>query len=165
VSTAYDDRLLEAFVQKPEKMAWYSAGLAKMTQSGFFSFKWHWSWWAFFFGLAYLLYRKAYLPALVVFLISIPVAFIPFGGIVMMIVVGGVAPYYVMKRYVSLKTVIEAAHEDEESRVQAMRNEGGFNTWVIWVLGTIYAILILLFLAGFVGLLMAPDPDEMMMYR
>lgn len=141
-----ESRLLEAYIQKPEKIAYYQKGLQKMQQAGIFGFKWHWSWWAFFFGWAFLLYRKAYLPALGAFILPIFLSLIPvIGLLIAMILVGGSSSYFILKRYHDLKTTLQGS---EEEAIQAMYSFGGFHTWVIWVAAVVYALIGLSFLAG-----------------
>jgi len=135
-----ETKLLEAYIQKPEKMAYYQRGLEKMQQAGIFGFRWHWSWWAFFFGWAFLLYRKAYIPALVAFLVTAFLNFIPFGFLVSMIVLGGVSSYFVLKRYNDLKNSVKGT---EEEQIKAMHSFGGYHTWVIWVVAIPYALMLL----------------------
>ncbi|MDX1796026.1 MAG: DUF2628 domain-containing protein [Hydrogenovibrio sp.] len=144
----YETRLMEAFIQKPSKMEYYQAAYDKMTATGTPNLKWHWSWWGFFGGWAFLLYRKAYLPALVTFIVSTILSFLPFGGIATMIVLGGITPYFVIKRYANLKIQVENRYEDPEKRIDAMREVGGFHTWVAWA-GLIYYAFVILMLLTF----------------
>ncbi|MBE0508488.1 MAG: DUF2628 domain-containing protein [Marinospirillum sp.] len=138
---ASDHKLLEAYIQKPEKMAFYQHGLDKMQHSGVFQFRWHWSWWAFFFSVPFLLYRKAYLPALSA-LISIAFAsLIPFGGLVAMVIWGGCSSYFVLKRFHRIKSELQGA---EEEKIRALYSLGGFHTWVVWVLGIFWALIVML---------------------
>ncbi|SFC16719.1 Protein of unknown function [Marinospirillum celere] len=132
-----ESRLLEAYIQKPEKMSFYQKGLEKMQQAGVFGFRWHWSWWAFFFGWAFLLYRKAYLPALGAFFFVAVLSIIPFGFLIGMIVVGGSASYFILKRFNDLKNTLKGT---EEERVKAMYAFGGFHTWVIWAAAIFYTL-------------------------
>lgn len=139
----YEQAMLEAFVQKPSKITYYQNALKKMMVTGSPNLQWHWSWWGFFGGWVFLLYRKAYLAALVTFLITSAISFIPFGTIVSMIVLGGIAPFFIIKRYAMLKQQIENRYETEEERLSAMTKIGGFHNWVAWVAGIFYALLIL----------------------
>ena len=52
----YDNKMVEAFVNKPEKMAWYENTFDQYSVNGEAKMTWVWSWWAFFGGLFYLLY-------------------------------------------------------------------------------------------------------------
>lgn len=145
-SIIYDDAMLESFVQKPEKFAWYKKTFGKYNNNGIESFAWSWSWWAFFFSFWYLLYRKSYLAALGYFIAAIVFSFIPFiGGLVFMIISGGTAPYFVYKTYKKMVTQAEAAQTGPEERISTMKMIGGFNTWVIAV-AVVLNIIIILFL-------------------
>ncbi|WP_114418720.1 DUF2628 domain-containing protein [Marinospirillum perlucidum] len=138
--TLDEAKLLEAYIQKPEKIHFYQSGLEKMQQAGAFGFRWHWSWWAFFFGWAFLLYRKAYLPALGAFVFGAIVSLIPFGFIIAMIVLGGSSSYFILKRYNDLKNTLQGT---EEQRINAMHSFGGYHTWVIWVGAILYSLAII----------------------
>lgn len=143
-----ESRLLEAYIQKPEKISFYQKGLEKMQQAGAFGYKWHWSWWAFFFGWAFLLYRKAYLPALGAFAFTVVLSFIPvFGILIAMIALGGSSSYFILKRYNDLKNTLKGT---EEERIQAMYSFGGFHTWVVWAAAIFYTLTFLSIIASLV---------------
>lgn len=132
------DALLQAYLHTPSKFHFYQLGLFKMQQAGIFSFRWHWSWWAFGFSWGYLLYRKAYMAAGLTFLASLLFSGIPvIGNLLFMIIMGGVAPYFVLKRYHDLATQLSGTALEQ---TQAMQNFGGVNKWVVWVTIIIYAI-------------------------
>jgi len=134
-----DETLLTAYIGKPEKVAYYLSAYEKMNQAGVFSYKWHWSWWAFFFGWAFMLYRKAYLASFITFLISIPVSMIPFGFLLVMIVTGGISVYFVLKPFHEAKMQLQGSKEEQ---ILAMQNLGGYNTWIIWVIGLFYGMVV-----------------------
>lgn len=140
----YEAMMLEAFVQKDEKVPYYQAALEKMTASGELRFQWHWSWWAFAATWAYLWYRRVYLPAAIVFVVSLVV---PVIGIVIMIIMGGVGPYFVVRRYYVLKREMEQKYYDPKERIEEMRDKGGFHYWVVWIM----VILSAFYLIGIVG--------------
>lgn len=127
----YQDDMLMAFVQKPDKMSFYKSALKNMTRTGELRFQFQWSWWAFIATWAFLLYRKVYLAAFITFLVTLLVPGI--GWLVLMIVLGGVAPYFVVKRYVNLKREVEFRYQGRQDRIDAMREAGGYHSWVIWV--------------------------------
>lgn len=140
VGEVNETKLLEAYIQKPEKVAFYQRGLAKMQQAGVFVFQWHWSWWAFFFGWAFLLYRKAYLPALVAFLVTFFVGLFPLGFLISMVVMGGISSYFVLKRYHQLKSELQGT---EQQQIDAMRTFGGYHSWVVVLVVVIYSFIAL----------------------
>ena len=143
----YDDAIIEAFVDKPDVLPWYNNAFSKFNVNGVDALKWHWSWWAFGGGFLYLLYRKAYIPALVLFMLSMTVGMIPYASFGLMILGGGLAPYFVYKRFQDKKQEIEANIQDRETRIETMREIGGYHQWVIWVYG-IFISLMFVFMAS-----------------
>lgn len=137
----YNSKMIEAFVNKPEKTVWYQYAFSQYSVNGVEKMAWVWSWWAFFGSVFYLLYRKAYLSALVLFILSIVSSLIPFGGLIVWILTGGLAPYYVYKTYQSKKAEIEATVADEQKRIETMRAIGGYNDWAIWLAVLMHAFL------------------------
>ncbi len=129
----YDNKMIEAFVNKPEKTVWYQNAFSQYSINGVEKISWVWSWWAFFGGIFYLLYRKAYFPALGLFVLTVVSFAIPFGGLIVWIVTGGLAPYFVYKTYLTKKAEIEAKVTDEQKRIETMRAVGGYNDWAIWL--------------------------------
>lgn len=63
-----------------------------------------------------------------------------------MIILGGIAPYFVIKRYTELKRDIETRHHREADRLRLMSELGGYHTWVAWVA----AILVVLSVVGLI---------------
>lgn len=144
-ASEYEARMLEAFVDKPdkpEKGLWYANAFSKYDINGIDSMRWKWSWWAFFGGIWFLLYRKAYAAAGGLFLLSFAAAFIPPAGLILWILTGGYATYFVYKVYKNKKLQIEAMQSDEEQRIEMMRILGGYNQWVL-VLAVILNLLVL----------------------
>ncbi|MBN2864928.1 MAG: DUF2628 domain-containing protein [Thiotrichales bacterium] len=148
----YEENLMAAFVQKPEKVPYYQKAYdaLNLTGSGNPQLKWFWSWWGFAGGFAFLLYRKAYLAALVAFILGILMNVVPFGSLILMIVLGGISPYFVIKRYAMLKADIEQNHTEIEDRIQAMQAVGGTHPWVVWIAVIVYGFIFL----GLVSMIM-----------
>lgn len=141
----YEAKMLEAFVakpDKPEKGLWYANAFAKYDVNGVDAMRWNWSWWAFFGGIWFLIYRKAYAAAGGLFLITIAAAFIPFAGLVIWVLSGGYSTYFVYKTYKAKKLQIEAAEGDENRRIEMMKMLGGYNQWVV-VLAIVLNVLVL----------------------
>lgn len=141
----YEAKMLEAFVakpDKPEKGLWYANAFSKYDVNGVDAMRWNWSWWAFFGGIWFLIYRKAYAAAGGLFLISIAAAFIPFAGLVIWVLSGGYSTYFVYKTYKAKKLQIEAAEGDENRRIEMMQELGGYNQWVV-VLAIVLNVLVL----------------------
>jgi hypothetical protein len=134
INDDYETKMLDAFIQKPEKLFWYKNAFAKYNVNGIDKMAWHWSWWAFFGDFWFLLYRKAYLAALVVFILDILVSFIPFvGPLIFAILRGGYSTFFIYKKYIKLKQDIENLIPNENERIETMRQVGGPNKWVIWL--------------------------------
>ncbi|QOP42687.1 DUF2628 domain-containing protein [Sulfurimonas sediminis] len=129
----YEKAMIEAFVNKPEKTLWYQQAFSKFNINGIDTMKWVWSWWAFFGGWAFLLYRKQYLPALVLFILSLLASAVPFGGLLVAILAGCFSTYFIYKGYKQKKAEIENAISDPQKRIETMREVGGYNQWVVWV--------------------------------
>jgi len=161
LSDDYEAKMLEAFVNKPEdpqKGLWYSIAFKKYDLEGNGSMKWHWSWWAFMGSFFYFLYRKAYVEALVLFFISLVSSVIPFGGLIVMILVGGYGPFFVYKIYKARKLEIEESYGDEDQRVSMMQEVGGYNQWVIWLaaaLNLIFLIIMYTMVSSMMDMIMA----------
>ncbi len=159
----YDQQMIEAYINKPEVTAWYVNAFKRFSINGVDVMKWNWSWWAFFGNVFYLLYRKAYLPAGILFALNMLVGFIPFGGLILWILAGGYSPYFVYKTYKQKKIEVERAidKEDESKRFETMQLVGGTNDWAIWV-GVILSVFFwgiifstMGFVLAFIGLVVA----------
>ncbi len=143
---AYEEKMLEAFVQKPEKVEWYRQAFSKFDVNGVERMAWVWSWWAFFGGFWFLLYRKAYMPALALFIVEVIASFIPFLGLIVAILAGGFSTYFVYKTYKNKKMEIESKIDDPIQRIETMRAVGGYHQWVVWVaviLGILWILAII----------------------
>ncbi len=139
----YDKKMIEAFIQKPEKTKWYIDAFSKFNVNGIDKVAWVWSWWAFGGGVFYLLYRKAYLGALIFFLANLVSSLVPLGGILIWILQGGFSVYFVYLKYKNLKNEIESKIEDEDERIKTMQQLGGYNNWALWT-GAFLSILALI---------------------
>jgi len=140
MSDTYEEKMIEAFIDKEDKTLWYQNAFSKYNINGIDVMKWHWNWWAFGGGFLYLLYRKQYIPSLILFILSITIGTIPFISVLLMILSGGYATFFVYKGYKTKKKEIEEHIEDEELRIQTMREVGGYHQWVVWV----YIVFVLL---------------------
>jgi len=138
----YDDAMIEAFVAKPEKLLWYKKSFAKFNVNGMPVMKWNWSWWAFFGGWAFLMYRKQYMAAFVLFIIEVVTSFM-YLGLVTLILSGGYATYFIYKGYRVKVAEIENSVDDNNKRVETMKHVGGYNGWAIGakIVGLVLQIL------------------------
>jgi len=149
----YDDAMIEAFVNKPEKTLWYKMAFAKYNINGVNNIKWNWSWWAFFGGWAFLLYRKQYLASAMLFILTMIASFIPFFGLFLAILVGGFGTYIIYQGYIKKRIEIEENISDMQERIDTMKQIGGYNQWVVWFYGAFIAIVVL----GFVATIAIPN--------
>lgn len=134
-SRDYSNTMIEAFIDKPSVTLWYKNAFNTFdVKSGNSDeLQWQWSWWAFGTGFLFLLYRKQYLPSLVLFILSSLMSFIPiFGGILSMVLAGGYSTFFVYKGYKTKLLEVENLVVDESKRVQMMRQVGGYHEWVVW---------------------------------
>lgn len=144
-SSEYDDAMLEAFVAKPEKLYWYKKSFEKFNVNGIPVMKWNWSWWAFFGGWAFLMYRKQYMAAFILFIIEVVTQLI-YLGLIPVILSGGFATYFVYKGYRTKVGEIESVVEDNSKRIDTMKHVGGYNSWAILakIIGSILQILLVI---------------------
>ncbi len=153
----YEEKMIEAFVQKPEKFDYYKRAFKKFNVNGIERIAWHWSWWGFFFEFWFLLYRKAYIGALISFLGGILLGLIPFfGPLIWMILNGGYDVYFIYKKYKKLKNEIEMKVSDPYQRIETMYILAKPNTWVIWVV----AIISILSLLGFFAVVISGSYND-----
>ena len=150
---SYENKMIEAFVGKPDKLYWYTNSFSKFNVNGVPAMKWNWSWWAFFGGVFFLLYRKAYLAALVLLIATMTLGMIPFMGLIIWILTGGYSTYFVYTKYMKMKSEIESVVDDEEKRVETMKKLGGYNSWVIWV----YTIFMIIMFIGILAAIAIPE--------
>jgi len=143
----YNDKMIAAFIAKPEKESWYRDSFSKFNINGVDTLKWNWSWWAFSGGFLYLLYRKQYIPSLLLFIVSVATGEIPLASLILMILAGGYSTYFVYKGYKSKLLEIEASVNEEDKRIEAMQNVGGYNQWVVWVYIVIAIIVVITFIS------------------
>jgi len=139
----YYNSMIEAFVDKPSETLWYQNAFSKFNINGVDKLTWHWSWWAFGGGAAFLLYRKQYMAALILFTGSMILGMIPFVSIIIMILAGGYSTYFVYKGFQRKLAEIEATVDTNEKRIETMREVGGYHTWVIWVYAVLSFVIIM----------------------
>jgi len=144
---SYEDKMLYAFVGKPDKFMWYKKAFAKYDVYGVKEFAWNWSWYAFFFTFFYLLYRKVYKVSIILggFYLIIGSIGGPLGFLIN-IILGGTLPYYVYERYLRKKQDIEMHISDENLRIGAMKIIGGVNKSIIPLTVVLSIILVIFYL-------------------
>jgi len=129
----YDYKMIEAYIDKPEVTQWYVNAFKKFSINGVDVMRWHWSWWAFFGSVFFLLYRKAYTAAAVLVVLLMVAWFIPFGWLILWTLTGGYATFYVYKDYKQKRLEVQARIQDEEKCFETMHVLGGTNEWAIIV--------------------------------
>lgn len=147
-------QMIEAYIDKPEVTDWYVNSFNRFSINGIDIVKWNWSWWAFFGGVFYLLYRKAYIPALIVFILNFLVGIVPFGHLILWILTGGYAPYFVYKTYKEKRLEVVSAIEDKQKRLDTLRILGGTNEWALWI-GVILSFIFWAIFLSTVGFIVA----------
>ncbi len=147
------DILLEAHLQKPEKVAIYKPRVMANMVNGVAVFKATWSWWAFFSTWAFFLYRKMYVEAGIIFLISIVSSFIPFMFFIIMIFSGMSAFYFYTKKFLKDLQIAEYGEKPLDEVCEKLKVLGGYNSWVIWLSVILNILAFLPIIAGFIGIL------------
>lgn len=148
---SYKDKMLMAFVQKEKKFKWYKKTFDKYNINGVDRFIWQWSWWAFFGGCFYLLYRKAYLYSLICFMLptigsSNNIITLISLSIILHIASGGILPYFVYLQYKRNKEKIESKITDETKRIETMTVLGGTNGKLMFIFTAIPFFIALIFM-------------------
>ena len=140
-----------AYINKAESEEFYINAFDEYNIHGIDQFSWKWSWWAFFGGIFFLLYRKLYIEALVFFLLATVISVIPFGGLVLWIASGGVFPYFVYKRYKKIRAEIDSKVSEKSEKIELLKRLGGYNDWAIWIAVFVNVLVMigLLYLAFF----------------
>lgn len=136
-----ESQAIEAYIDKEKSEDFYKEAFAKYTAAGVDQFAWHWSWWAMFGGIFYLLYRKLYLEAFIYFIAFATIGMIPFVGLVMWVASGGVLPYFVYKRYKKTLEQVEENLSSTEEQLAALRTVGGVNSWAIWLAVALHVLM------------------------
>ena len=72
------------------------------------------------------------MSALGLFIISIIGGAIPLIGLIIAILAGGYATYFIYKTYQQKKLEIETKLQDPEQRIETMQQLGGYHQWVVW---------------------------------
>jgi hypothetical protein len=137
------DALLDAHLQKEEKIAIYKPRVKANILNGNPIFQATWSWWAFFGGCAFFLYRKMYMLAGIFLILTVLIGTILPGGELLISIIAGVTGFhfYTKKFYSDLSTA-QYGQKDLSEVKQDLRKLGGYHSWVIWVTILSYTILI-----------------------
>lgn len=136
--------LLSAHLQKENKVNIYYPRVDANMVNGQVSFNATWSWWAFFGGWAFFLYRKMYFVAAVFFILSLLSNAIPFGGFILGIVSGTTAFYFYTKKLSADLQTSGYGQRDEEDVKKDLAKLGGYHSWVT-VLAILFYLVLLFF--------------------
>jgi len=122
------EEVLEAYLGTPDKYDWYKHAFDKYEINGVEKFAWNWSWYSFLFGYVYLVYRKCYIEAILLWVAQMIIAGL-FGitGIVIMILCGGLLPYLVYKRYKKIALEVENIDGNYIKKLETIKELGGVN--------------------------------------
>lgn len=121
-----DEKFIEAYIQTEEKFEWYKEAFSEFVPG---SFSWKWSWYGCFFSTTMLVYRKCYIEVILSWILSLIVASFTFGigGILFSILMGGVTPYLIYRRYLSKVSLAVSETDDYEEQLEILRKTGGVN--------------------------------------
>ncbi len=129
--------MFEAFIATPAKYEWYRKAFDHFEKKGG-QLSWYWNSWAFLGGFWYFLYRKQMKLALLVLFVALVLgAIVPMQMLIPLLVIvgvliGGFATYYIYKLYLEKKEEIEAVIPEDEKRIKVMQfRVGGVNRWAI----------------------------------
>ena len=136
-----ESQAIEAYIDKEQSQEFYKEGFEKYSATGIDQFQWHWSWWAMFGGVFYLLYRKLYMEALVYFILFAVIGMIPMVSLLMWVASGGILPYFVYKRYKKTLAQVEENIGSTDEQFSALQTVGGVNEWAIWVAVAFHAVM------------------------
>ncbi len=142
------DEILKAHLQKDDKVDIYKPRVLANIVNGFVNFKATWSWWAFFGTWGFFLYRKMYLPAVIIFLLSF------LGGwlALMLMTISGVSAFSLYTKKLEKDLQIAGYNQREFSQVlETLKNLGGYHSWVIWLVVILNVLFFALVLLGFLG--------------
>lgn len=139
------ESLLEVHLQKPEKVFVYKPNVKSNMVNDRVVFKPTWSWWAFFGGWLFFLYRKMYVTAAIFFLLGFVAAVIPFGNVLLMIATGITGFYFYTQKFYNDLEIAEYNERPIEDVKQTLQYLGGYHSWVVVV-----AVIYYLFWAIFI---------------
>ena len=130
---------------------YYVQNFAKFTVAGTENFTMTWNWSTFFFTFFWMLYRKMYIQAAIVFVIF----WLP-GINIILHIVAGIVGNYLYYKHAKDKIVEIRAIQTTQNFYQVLQNVGGVHGWVIpvgVVAGSIIFFLMFCVVAAIVGIL------------
>jgi len=137
------EELLEAHLQKADKVNIYAPRVKANMVNGVPVFKATWSWWAFLGGWAFFVYRKMYLVAVAFLVASIVGGVFPL-LMVLVFIISGVSGFYFYTKKFSTDLAIAGYGEKPLNEVkESLKNLGGYNSWIIWVVVVLNILLVI----------------------
>lgn len=115
-----------------------------------------WNWAAFFFPLYWLIARKMYRNAFVVFLVSIFAWIIPFGGLAIHIILALYANYFYYQKYNSTKQAVQGYLRGEAE--EYLKKHGGTNIPAVFI--TVFVLMFIIFIGIGVFVFVAGSEDN-----
>ncbi|NME35093.1 MULTISPECIES: DUF2628 domain-containing protein [Fusobacterium] len=135
--------ILEAYIGTPDKFQWYEKAFDKYDVNGIEKIAWNWSWYAFFSTPIYLLYRKCYIEGIILWSLQLFTnLFVGGVGFILSIILAGIAPMFVFKRYKRIVKQIQEAEDNPNLRIEMARDLGGVNK-TARNLGILFQIILL----------------------
>jgi len=127
------DKLLNAYINTPNKFLWYRRAFKKYEEDSSSSFKWVWSWWAFLGGPLFLFYRKCYLEGFIYWgILFLSESMAKGSGIFLNAIAGGILPFFIYKRF--KKTLLEVEDFPSlEKKIKYLKIIGGSNTTALYI--------------------------------
>lgn len=164
--SSHEDKLLEAFIGKPQKVAYYANAFKKFETEGK---KWNWSWWAAFLYGPFLFYRKIYTWAIAIATVTLllnllqqlimifyPQWYLEYSTLYigisssitigLIIFFGGYGINLVYNNFQKIKNDITSKISDNDAQIQEMQRRGGFVA--IWKLFLGYILAYFLLYGG-----------------
>ena len=135
-----ESQAIKAYIGPEKKEDFYKNIFAKYSEGGVDRFRWHWSWWALFGGIFYLLYRKLYLEVALYLIVLCISNYTPWIAFILWISSGGILPYFVYKRYKRIKAQTINTPQSIQSQIHTLSSLGGVNRWALWLAVALYMI-------------------------
>lgn len=137
--TPQERGLIRAYIRSGNE-AYYQRAFTRYRLGGD-SLSWCWSWGAFLGGPLFLLYRKRYLEATILFVVGLFLHSLPFGTILYMIARGGTLPYLIYRHFRAELAYAQTLSDDPTEWEKHLTREGGTSLLALLLGLALYAIL------------------------
>lgn len=156
-ASSHEKKLLEAFINKPDKVLYYEKAFNTFDIE---NRKWYWSWWGAFLTMAFLFYRKIFFPAIILTVITVVINIIALFNpsnvylsilplllsILFFIFLGGFSTRFIYNHFKKIKNDISIRIINQDEQINEMRRQGGFIK--IWVLIVGYSLFTAVYMGG-----------------